>query len=86
TEKFERLLKPDIFASGIKDKFIPQKMGIPSKQLHSYDYSGPYAGFNGAVKFAEDITAMFTTPTWNFISPPWKGKPMLEGAMQKEAK
>lgn len=86
TEEFIRLLKPDIFASGIKDKFIPQKMGIPSKQLHSYDYSGPYAGFNGAVKFAEDITAMFTTPTWNFITPPWKGKPMLEGAMQKEAK
>ncbi len=83
TEGFIKLLKPDIFASGIKDKFIPQKMGIPAKQLHSYDYSGPYAGFYGAVKFAEDITAMFTTPTWNFITPPWKGKPLLEGTLQK---
>ncbi|PKM81966.1 MAG: nitrogenase molybdenum-iron protein alpha chain [Firmicutes bacterium HGW-Firmicutes-14] len=84
TEEFIKLLKPDIFASGIKDKFIPQKMGIPSKQLHSYDYSGPYAGFGGAVKFAEDIAMAFTSPTWNFISTPWKDKPLLEGAMQKE--
>jgi len=83
TEAFVKLLKPDIFASGIKDKYIPQKMGIPSKQLHSYDYSGPYAGFNGAVKFAEDVTMGFVSPTWNFITPPWKGKPVLEGAVQK---
>lgn len=84
TEEFIRLLKPDIFASGIKDKFIAQKMGIPSKQLHSYDYSGPYAGFNGAVKFARDVSAMFTTPAWNFIKPPWKDKPLLTGTVQKE--
>ena len=83
TEELIKILKPDIFASGIKDKFIPQKMGIPSKQLHSYDYSGPYAAFNGAVNFARDITAMFTTPTWNFITPPWKNKPLLEGTLQK---
>ncbi|PKM47767.1 MAG: nitrogenase molybdenum-iron protein alpha chain [Firmicutes bacterium HGW-Firmicutes-8] len=84
TEELIKLLKPDIFASGIKDKFIPQKMGIPSKQIHSYDYSGPYAGFNGAVKFAEDIAMGFVSPTWNFISPPWKDKPLLEGSIQKE--
>ncbi len=42
-------LKPDIFCSGIKDKYVVQKLGVPSKQLHSYDYSGPYVGFNGAV-------------------------------------
>lgn len=83
TEEFIRILKPDIFASGIKDKYIPHKMGIPSKQLHNYDYSGPYAGFNGAVKFAQDVTAMFTNPAWNFIAPPWKGKPLLEGQLQK---
>lgn len=79
TEQFIKLLKPDIFASGIKDKYVVQKMGIPAKQLHSYDYSGPYAGFKGAVKFAEDITMGFTTPTWNFITPPWKNQPILEG-------
>lgn len=83
TEAFIKLLKPDIFASGIKDKFVTQKMGIPAKQLHSYDYSGPYAGFNGAVKFAEDIAMGFATPTWNFIAAPWKDTPLLEGTMQK---
>lgn len=81
TEEFIRLLKPDIFSSGIKDKYVVQKMGIPSKQLHSYDYSGPYAGFNGAVNFARDVAMSFSTPTWNFIVPPWKDEPLLEGIM-----
>ncbi|OEF96270.1 nitrogenase molybdenum-iron protein alpha chain [Desulfuribacillus alkaliarsenatis] len=81
TEEFIKLLKPDILASGIKDKYVIQKMGIPSKQLHSYDYSGPYAGFKGAVKFAEDVTMGFTSPTWNYIVPPWKSSPTLEGTV-----
>ncbi len=72
TEKLIEVLKPDIFASGIKDKFVAQKMGVFSKQLHSYDYSGPYAGFKGAVTFAKDIVAGLTTPSWGFIVPPWK--------------
>lgn len=82
TEEFIKLLKPDIFSSGIKDKYIPQKMGIPSKQLHNYDYSGPYAGFRGAVNFARDVAMGFATPTWNYITPPWKGKPLLEGTIE----
>ncbi|HEX3015009.1 MAG TPA: nitrogenase molybdenum-iron protein alpha chain [Desulfobacteria bacterium] len=83
TEEFIELLKPDIVASGIKDKYVIQKMGIPSKQLHSYDYSGPYAGFNGAVNFAKDISMAFTSPTWNFITPPWKNKPLLAGTVNE---
>ena len=82
TEEFIKILKPDIFSSGIKDKYIPQKMGIPAKQLHNYDYSGPYAGFRGAVNFARDITMSFATPTWNYIVPPWKGTPLLEGTIE----
>jgi len=84
TEEFIKILKPDILASGIKDKYVIQKMGIPSKQLHSYDYSGPYAGFNGAVKFAEDISMGFASPTWNFITPPWKDEPLLVGSVTDE--
>lgn len=83
TEEFIKLLKPDIFSSGIKDKYIPQKMGIPSKQLHNYDYSGPYAGFRGAVNFARDLVMSFTTPTWNFIEPPWKSQPLLVGTIEE---
>jgi len=83
TEEFIKLLKPDIFSSGIKDKYVVQKMGIPSKQLHNYDYSGPYAGFNGAVNFARDISMCFATPTWNFIDPPWRNIPLLEGTIEE---
>jgi len=80
TEELIRILKPDIFCSGIKDKYIAHKAGIFSKQLHSYDYSGPYAGFRGAVNFARDITMGLTTPSWKFVTPPWKLEPMLEGS------
>lgn len=83
TEELIKLLKPDIFASGIKDKYIVQKMGIPAKQLHSYDYSGPYAGFNGAVNFARDVAMGFASPTWNFIVPPWKNRPTLKGIVEE---
>lgn len=83
TEEFMKILKPDIFSSGIKDKYIPQKMGIPTKQLHNYDYSGPYAGFRGAINFARDVAMGFATPTWNFIVPPWKDKPLLEGTIEQ---
>ncbi len=85
TEEFIKIFKPDIFASGIKDKYVVQKMGIPAKQLHSYDYSGPYAGFKGALNFAADVSMSFATPTWNFIAPPWKGEPLLDGKIEKGA-
>ena len=35
--------KPDVFCAGIKEKYVIQKGGVPLKQLHNYDYSGPYA-------------------------------------------
>ena len=44
-----------------------QKMGIPSKQLHSYDYGGPYAGFRGAINFYREIDRLVNTRIWSFI-------------------
>ena len=35
---------------------------MPCKQLHSYDYGGPYAGFQGAVNFYREIDRMVNTP------------------------
>ena len=81
TEEFLKLLKPDIFFSGIKDKFVAQKGGYISRQLHSYDYSGPYAGFRGAVNFARDVTMGIYTPAWNYTVAPWKKEPILEGTL-----
>ena len=54
-EKLIEIYHPDVFCAGIKEKYVVQKMGIPLKQLHSYDYQGPYAGFEGASKFLQDI-------------------------------
>lgn len=84
TEEFLKILKPDIFFSGIKDKFVAQKSGILSRQLHSYDYSGPYSGFRGAVNFARDITMGIYTPAWSFIKAPWKTAPILTGTLGGE--
>jgi nitrogenase molybdenum-iron protein alpha chain len=85
TEEFLKLLKPDIFFSGIKDKYVAQKSGVLSRQLHSYDYSGPYAGFRGAVNFARDITMGIYTPAWSYVKAPWKTTPILEGTLGGEA-
>ncbi len=81
TELAIKMMKPDIFFSGIKDKYIIQKGGTPSRQMHSYDYAGPYAGFKGAVNFAKDVTMAIYTNAWGFVVPPWKSEPVLEGVI-----
>jgi nitrogenase molybdenum-iron protein alpha chain len=81
TAKLIELYKPDIFCAGIKEKYGIQKKGMPSKQLHSYDYGGPYAGFAGAANFWRDIDRSVNTRIWSYIQAPWERKtsePMLE--------
>ncbi|MGC9504219.1 nitrogenase molybdenum-iron protein alpha chain [Baaleninema sp.] len=63
--------KPDLIGSGIKDKYVIEKFGVPSKQLHNYDYGGPFAGFQGAVNFAKDIDLRVNGPAWKYIEAPW---------------
>lgn len=84
TEMLVKALKPSFFGSGVKDKYVIQKMGVYSKQMHSYDYSGPYAGFKGAVNFARDVAAGIFTPAWSYIVPPWKKQPVLVGKIVEE--
>lgn len=74
-----KTLNPDMFLTGIKEKYIIQKMGVLSKQLHSYDYTGPYAGFKGALIFARELAAGVHTPAWGYVTPPWKKEALLEG-------
>ena len=80
TEELLRIYKPDIFCAGIKEKYIIQKHGIPCKQLHSYDYGGPYAGFKGAVNFYREIDRMVNAQVFKMLKSPWQeeGKPALE--------
>jgi nitrogenase molybdenum-iron protein alpha chain len=77
-EKLIEIYKPDIVCSGIKDKFVIEKMGVPCKQLHSYDYQGPYAAFTGAANFYREIDRMLSTKIWKFLTPPWQKDPKVQ--------
>ncbi len=77
TQKLIDIYKPDIFCAGIKEKYAVQKNGIPLKQLHSYDYGGPYAGFRGAANFYREIDRMVNSKVWNYVKAPWQEKPEL---------
>lgn len=70
-EKLIEMYHPDVIGSGIKDKYVIEKMGVPCKQLHSYDYGGPYAGFKGAVNFFKEIDRMTSSKVWKLARAPW---------------
>ncbi|MCH8475506.1 MAG: nitrogenase component I subunit alpha [Opitutales bacterium] len=77
-EKLIEMYKPDIIGSGVKDKYVIEKMGIPCKQLHSYDYGGPYAGFKGAINFYEEIDRMTSSKVWQLNRAPWDEEPVAK--------
>jgi len=80
-EKLIQMYHPDIICSGIKDKFVIEKMGVPCKQLHSYDYGGPYAAFSGAANFYREIDRMLSTKVWKYLTPPWEKNPQLTATL-----
>lgn len=80
-DQLGKIMKPDIIFSGIKDRYSTMKDGIGSRQLHSYDYSGPYSGFKGAIIFARDVAMSLYTPAWSFVKAPWKNEPILVGSV-----
>jgi nitrogenase molybdenum-iron protein alpha chain len=71
-EQFVNRMRPDLIGSGIKEKYIFQKMGIPFRQMHSWDYSGPYHGYDGFAIFARDMDLTLNNPCWDKLTPPWK--------------
>lgn len=73
-EEFVKRVKPDLIGSGIKEKYIFQKMGIPFRQMHSWDYSGPYHGYDGFAIFARDMDMTLNNPCWSKLTPPWKSQ------------
>ncbi|PIX55303.1 MAG: nitrogenase molybdenum-iron protein alpha chain [Zetaproteobacteria bacterium CG_4_9_14_3_um_filter_54_145] len=81
-EEFVKSVKPDLIGSGIKEKYIFQKMGIPFRQMHSWDYSGPYHGYDGFAIFARDMDMTLNNPCWGKIIAPWKA---TESEEMKEA-
>jgi nitrogenase molybdenum-iron protein alpha chain len=71
-EEFVKKVQPDLIGAGIKEKYIFQKMGIPFRQMHSWDYSGPYHGYDGFAIFARDMDMTLNNPCWSKLTPPWK--------------
>ncbi len=61
-EKF----KPDLFLTGLKEKYLARKLGIPTVNSHSYE-KGPYACFRGFINFARDIYQGVYAPVWKLI-------------------
>jgi nitrogenase molybdenum-iron protein alpha chain len=80
TERLMDILKPDLVCAGIKEKYVVQKRGIPMKQLHSYDYGGPYAGYRGAINFYREIDRLVNASVWKKIRAPWESSPELIGS------
>lgn len=76
-EKLVELMKPDLFCAGIKEKYSIQKLGVPMKQLHSYDSGGPYAGFKGAINFYHEIDRLVNSKVWSYMKAPWQNNPQL---------
>ncbi len=85
TEKLIEFYKPDLFCAGIKEKYVVQKYGVPLKQLHSYDYGGPYAAFGGAINFYKEMERMLATDIWKLVDAPWKHEPEIVGSVTVDA-
>jgi nitrogenase molybdenum-iron protein alpha chain len=84
-EEFVKRVKPDLIGSGIKEKYIFQKMGVPFRQMHSWDYSGPYHGYDGFAIFARDMDMTINNPCWKSIQAPWQQTEAEAPAMAKSA-
>lgn len=84
-EEFVKKIKPDLIGSGVKEKYIFQKMGIPFRQMHSWDYSGPYHGYDGFAIFARDMDMTLNNPCWKKLQAPWKAEAAEEAAVAASA-
>jgi nitrogenase molybdenum-iron protein alpha chain len=71
-EEFTKRIKPDLVGSGVKEKYVLQKMGFPFRQMHSWDYSGPYHGYDGFGVFARDMDMAVNAPVFKKTTAPWK--------------
>ena len=70
-EKWVETMRPDLVASGVKEKYVFQKAGVPFRQMHSWDYSGPYHAYDGFPIFARDIDMAINSPTWGLVKAPF---------------
>jgi nitrogenase molybdenum-iron protein alpha chain len=84
-DEFVKRARPDLIGSGIKEKYGYHKMGIPFRQMHSWDYSGPYHGYDGFAIFARDMDMTLNNPCWKNMTPPWVKQPESKAELQEAA-
>jgi len=70
--EFIHRMRPDLVGSGVKEKYVFEKAGFPFRQMHSWDYSGPYHGYEGFPIFARDMDMAINSPTRALARAPWK--------------
>lgn len=70
-ETLAQKLDIDLMGAGVKEKYVYHKMGLPFRQMHSWDYSGPYHGFDGFKIFARDMDMAVNSPSWDLIQAPF---------------
>lgn len=58
--------KPDFILTGLKERYLFRKYGIPTINSHSYE-QGPYAAYRGFVNFARDIYKAACHPIWDVL-------------------
>ncbi len=69
-EEFVKKVKPDLIGSGIKEKYIFQKMGIPFRQMHSWIIPARITLRRFCI-FARDMDMTLNNPCWDKMQAPW---------------
>ncbi len=69
-EQFAQRIRPDLMGAGVKEKYAFHKMGLPFRQMHSWDYSARTTGGRFRVCSQGTWTSRSTTRPGTCSRPP----------------
>jgi nitrogenase molybdenum-cofactor synthesis protein NifE len=72
-EKFLLSMKVDVMAGGVKERVLAYKLGVGFVD-HNHDRKNCLAGFDGAVRFAQEVYITTCTPVWQHMKSPFPGR------------
>ncbi|MFA5222504.1 MAG: nitrogenase iron-molybdenum cofactor biosynthesis protein NifE [Methanoregula sp.] len=72
-EKFLIEMKVDVMAGGVKERVLAYKLGVGFVD-HNHDRKDCLAGFDGAIRFAEEVYITTCTPVWQLVKTPFPGR------------
>lgn len=72
-EKFLIEKKVDVMAGGVKERVLAYKLGVGFVD-HNHDRKDCLAGFDGALRFAEEVYTTTCTPVWRLVKTPFPGR------------